>query len=108
MLFMLWPTVASQLTSDWNQTKSHLPKNIVAELDMGQDAAEVEASALCASVEKFLSGDFSEYDEQLKEYISDVPTHKTQPQITDTSADEVVGWAADVREWELLCCAAEI
>ena len=74
--------------------KADLPKNIVAELDMGQDAAEVEASALCASVEKFLSGDFSEYDEQLKEYISDVPTYKMQPQIADTSADEVVGWAA--------------
>ena len=74
--------------------KSDLPRNIVAELDMGQDTAEVEASVLCASVEKFLSGDFSEYDDQLKEYISDVPTYKTQPQITDTSADEVVGWAA--------------
>ena len=74
--------------------KSDLPRNIVAELDMGQDAAEVEATALCSSVEKFLLGDFSEYDDQLKGYISDVPTHKTQPQVTDTSADEVVGWAA--------------
>lgn len=74
--------------------KSDLPKNIVAELDMGQDAAEDEASTLSASVEKFLSGDFSEYDEQLKEYISDIPTHKTQSQITDTSADEVIGWTA--------------
>ncbi len=74
--------------------KSDLPRNIVAELDMGQDAAEVEVSALCASVEKFLSGDFSEYDERLKEYISDVPTNRTQPNITDTSADEVLGWAA--------------
>ena len=74
--------------------KSDLPRNIVAELDMGQDAAEVEASVLCASVEKFLSGDFSEYDERLKEYISDVPTNRTQPNITDTSADEVLGWAA--------------
>ena len=74
--------------------KSDLPRNIVAELDMGQDAAEVEASALCTSVEKFLSGDFLEYDEQLKEYLSDVPARKTHPQLTDTSADEVVGWAA--------------
>ena len=74
--------------------KSDLPRNIVAELDMGQDAAEVEATALCASVEKFLLADFSEYDEQLKGYISDVPTYKTQPQASDTSADEVVGWAA--------------
>ena len=74
--------------------KSDLPRNIVAEMDMGQDAAEVEASALCANVDKFLSGDFSEYDDHLKEYISEVPTYKTQPNITDTSADEVVGWTA--------------
>ena len=74
--------------------KADLPRNIVAELDMGQDAAEVEASALCASVEKFLSGDFSAYDEQLTEYLSDVPTDKTQTSITDSSADEVVGWSA--------------
>ena len=74
--------------------KADLPRNIVAELDMGQDQAEVDASALCASVEKFLSGDFSEYDEQLNEYLSDVPNDKEQSQITDTSADEVVGWSA--------------
>ena len=71
-----------------------LPRNIVAELDMGQDAAEVDASALCASVEKFLSGDFSEYDEQLNKYLFEVPKDKEQPQVTDTSADEVVGWSA--------------
>ena len=75
-------------------TKADLPRNIVAELDKGQDAAEVDASALCASVEKFLSGDFSEYDEQLNESLSAVPKDKEQPQITDTSADEVVGWSA--------------
>ena len=75
-------------------TKADLPRNIVAELDMGQDQAEVDASALCASVEKFLSGDFSEYDEQLNEYLSDVPNDKEQSQITDTSAAEVVGWSA--------------
>ena len=74
--------------------KVDLPRNIVAELDMGQDAAEVEASVLCASVEKFLSGDFSEYDEQFNQYLSDVPKDKGQPEVTDTSADEVVGWAA--------------
>ena len=74
--------------------KADLPRNIVAELDMGQDAADDEAAALCASVEKFLGGDFSEYDKQLTEYLSDVPTDKTQTTITDTSADEVVGWSA--------------
>ena len=77
-----------------DSNKSDLPRNIVAELDMGQDAAEVEASALCARVARFLSGDFSEYDDQFEEYIYDVPTHETQPNITDTSSDEVVGWAA--------------
>ena len=67
--------------------KVDLPSNIVAELDMGQDAAEVEASVLCANVEKFLSGDFSEYDEQFNKYLSDVPKDKVQPDVTDTSAE---------------------
>ena len=71
-----------------------MPRNIVAELDMGQDAAEEEASTLSTSVERFLSEDFSEYDEQLVEYLSDVPMAKDQNSITDTSADEVVGWSA--------------
>ena len=74
--------------------KADLPRNIVAELDMGQDAAEVGVSALCASVERFLSGDFSEYDAQFNESLSDVPEEKEQRQFTDTSADEVVGWSA--------------
>ena len=89
-----WPTVASPPTLDWKSNKADLPRNIVAELDMGQDAAEIEASALCESVEKFLSGDFTEYDDQLNAYLADVPKDKTHTQITDTSADEVVGWAA--------------
>ena len=74
--------------------KSHLPRNIIAELDMGQDAAEIEASSLCERVERFLSGDFSHYDEQLEQYISGVPLPTAQPNVTDTSADEVVGWSA--------------
>ncbi len=74
--------------------KSHLPRNIIAELDMGQDAAEIEASILCERVQRFLSGDFSHYDEQLDQYTSDVPLPTAQPKVTDTSADEVVGWSA--------------
>ena len=77
-----------------DSNKADLPRNIVAELDMVQDSAEVEKAALCESVQKFLSGNFSEYDERFKEYISDVPSHNAQPNITDTSADEVVGWTA--------------
>ena len=77
-----------------DSNKRDLPKNIIAELDMGQDAAEDDGSSLCASVEKFLSGDFGEYDEQLKQYMADVPTEKTRHEFTDTSNDEVVGWSA--------------
>ena len=74
--------------------KSDLPRSIVAELDMGQDSAEYDSSTLSASVSRFLSGDFSEYDDQLEQYIADVPTTETQPRVTDTSADEVLAWSA--------------
>ena len=74
--------------------KAYLPANIVAELDMGQDSAELDASSLCTRVTEFLSGQFSEYDALFDTYLSDVPRQPIQSHNTDTSADEIVGWAS--------------
>ena len=74
--------------------KVALPPNLIAELDMGQDAAELETSLLCDRVKEFLSGDFSTYDQQLDDLMSGAPRTKFQPKPRDTSSHEVLGWNA--------------
>ena len=73
--------------------KTGLPKNIIAELDMGQDTAELDESSICERVQSFLAGNFCEYDEQFKQYTASLPAQSGQPDSIDTSADEVLGWS---------------
>ena len=94
MRCMSWQTVVSPTYFGLESNRVGLPSNIIAELDMGQDTAEVETSTICKRVQDFLSGDFSAYDEQLEEYVSGVPPEKDQPKPTDTSSYEVLGWTA--------------
>jgi hypothetical protein len=75
-------------------SKEGLPRNIVAEIDMAQDSAEIEVDVLVRRVENFLRGDFSEYDRDIQAYLGDVPMRTAQAQLPDTSEDEVIGWAS--------------
>ena len=74
--------------------KNGLPSNIIAELDMGQDTADLESSSLCQRVQEFLSGDFSTYDTELEQFLSGLPKESEQDKVTDTSEQEVLGWTA--------------
>jgi hypothetical protein len=74
--------------------KESMPRNIVAEMDMAQDSAEIELGILVSRVENFLRGDFSEYDRDIQTYLGNVPTRTTQTPLPDTSQDEVIGWAS--------------
>jgi hypothetical protein len=71
-----------------------LPKNIIAEIDMAQDEAEIGEDVLLNKVQKFLKGEFKEYDKNIKDYVSGVPTSMPSQEIIDTSEDEVIGWAS--------------
>jgi hypothetical protein len=74
--------------------RTGLPQNIIAEIDMAQDLAEVPKEELVEIVEHFLHGDFGEYDEKLEFYRANLPPERPLPVLPNTSADEVLGWTA--------------
>lgn len=74
--------------------KEGLSKNIIAEIDMAQDSAEIELGVLINKVERFLDQDFQEFDQEMQTYLNNVPAKNNQVQTEDTSEDEVVGWAS--------------
>lgn len=74
--------------------KADLPRNVVGEIDMAQDLADIEIPGLVETVQRFMSKDFGHYDEQLQRYVSEVPRLATTAAVPDTSDEEVSGWAA--------------
>lgn len=75
--------------------KAGIPRNLIAEIDMAQDLAEIEIETLVKSVQDFLNKDFSQYDRDLPSYLEGVPLHQPLPSDAhDTSTDEVQGWTA--------------
>ena len=71
-----------------------IPGNMIAEIDMAQDHAEIEQTDLVAGVDRFLRGDFLNFDEDYRRYREQVPDEEPVPQAPDTSAYEVSGWSA--------------
>ena len=71
-----------------------IPPNMIAEIDMAQDDAEIEPDQLVAQVEGFLRRDFDAYDNRYREYRAQVPPERASVQPPDMSADEVSAWAA--------------
>ena len=71
-----------------------IPPNMIAEIDMAQDDAEIEPAQLVAGVEGFLRRDFATYDNRYRHYRAHVPPERAIEQPPDTSADEVSAWAA--------------
>ena len=71
-----------------------IPANMIAEIDMAQDHADIEQTELVANVERFLRADFAGFDEGYVQYREQVPVEGDVAQPPDTSADEVHGWSA--------------
>lgn len=74
--------------------RAGIPRNIIAEIDMAQDCAEIDEQELLKQVEDFLSQDFTQYDSKLESYLAAVPPESPLPSPPDTSTDEVLGWTA--------------
>lgn len=74
--------------------RAGIPRNIVAEIDMAQDSAEITEEELVEQVRAFLSQDFTQYDPKRESYLAAVPPESPLPTPPDTSADEVLGWTA--------------
>ena len=57
-----------------------IPGNMIAEIDMAQDHAEIEQTDLVAGVDRFLRGDFLNFDEDYRRYREQVPDEEPVPQ----------------------------
>src|ERR1019366_4605066 len=73
-----------------------IPRNMIAEVDMAQDNADLDDVPLSEKVSAFLSQDFATYDADLDAYQKAVPPTKAPtflfaPEVTQA---EVMGWAA--------------
>jgi hypothetical protein len=71
-----------------------IPRNMIAEIDMAQDSAEIDEEVLVGNVEQFLQGEFTDYDRALRKYIAEAPSQMSTVTTVDTSEDEVVGWTS--------------
>jgi len=65
-------------------SRQGIPQNIIAEVDMAEDMAEVNIGDLEAKVQTFLDGSFSEFDATYKKMLSCVPDIPDGPASTDT------------------------
>jgi hypothetical protein len=74
--------------------RAGIPRNIIAEIDLAQDSSEIGEEELVHQIEAFLRKDFNRYDADVTRYLAEVPVLPVQPQLQDTSADEVIGWSA--------------
>ena len=71
-----------------------IPPNMIAEIDMAQDHAEIAEADLVSKIERFLRQDFNDFDGESERYRAEVPTEQHIALPPDTSSDEVVGWTA--------------
>lgn len=71
-----------------------IPKNIVAEIDMAEDATEVHENILAENIGAFMQGDFSRYDAEFAECLRSAPGLGRETQEVDVSNDEILGWTA--------------
>ena len=74
-----------------------IPRNMIAEVDMAQDNAELDDAALREKVRAFLSQEFAAYDTDLSAYQQSAPATKIVPaplSAPEVAQAEVMGWAA--------------
>lgn len=70
-----------------------IPSNLVAEIDYAEDSAEVDINDLINRIDRFLNGDFQEFDQNIQELMEDVPEQEADR--NDRYADiEVLAWSA--------------
>jgi len=84
--------------------KAGIPGNIIAELDMAQDAAEIEEGELVRQVEAFMRGEFDAFDRALAAYLAALPaapTPRSAP-TPDGKGEDDVKDKDDVAEMEAL------
>lgn len=71
-----------------------IPKNIMAEIDMAEDMADLAVGDLEAKIDAFLDNDFSDFDSTYEEMFLGVKDRSDSSTSIDMAEDEVLGWAA--------------
>jgi hypothetical protein len=71
-----------------------IPSDMIAEIDMAQDTAEMAPEDLTARVDAFMKQQFEDYDHALAKYKLDLPKPRSESPLSDTSEAEVLGWKA--------------
>lgn len=73
--------------------RAGIPRNIMAEIDCAEDATEIQETQLANRIEKFLKGDFSDFDMELDEHLKLIPPLTEQSDKgAESSQHEVEGW----------------
>jgi len=71
-----------------------IPKHIRAEIDLAENAAELEAPELTSKVDSFLCQRFDEFDSELKELQVATPPDEVQEDDPELAKNEIIGWSA--------------
>jgi len=77
-----------------DSNREGLPRDILAEIDMGEDMAEIDIDILERNVTEFLAGDFASFDSDLEKALDAVPTSSIDCESNDMSSHEVLAWTA--------------
>ena len=75
-----------------------IPRNMIAEIDLAQDTAELDDEAISIRVKQFLEGDFGNYDADLSQYLNSVPPFSQTN--SSLAAPEIV--KAEVTAWSAI------
>lgn len=71
-----------------------IPQNIVAEIDMAEDMSEIEVTDLVGQIDKFLSSDFTDYDENFSSLLQAVPEYQSDTSEEELANFEILAWTA--------------
>lgn len=79
-----------------DSNRQGVPANIMAEIDLAENATELSENDLAKQVVDFLNSDFANFDSELSECRADVGSAHSSSDMASslTAADEVAGWAA--------------
>ena len=89
---MFWRTGGSRRISAGTRIAESIPANMVAEIDMAQDHAEIAEPELCARVQSFLTKDWARYDSELAEYRKMIPPLKIGKPSQTHRLTRYLGW----------------
>ena len=69
-----------------------LSKNMISEIDLAEDMADLELLNLKSKVRSFIKGNFADYDRELNAMVDDIPDKTEADPLSEIVKYEVHGW----------------